>query len=236
MRLLVIGDIHGYSEALKKLLAQVSPGPDDQLVFLGDYVDKGPDVAGVLDALIELKQKVACVFLRGNHDQMLVAAYRDATETLAWEAIAGSQPLRSYGKGSTAALLSSLPTRHIEFLEKECVDYYETKQFIFVHAGIRPSVSPADESQDTLHLALAGAAEPHSSGRTVICGHTSQGSGRILDLGHTICLDTGITKGRFLTCLDLSDFSYVQVSLRRLWRSVRRGRLKSRERRTCGRS
>ena len=60
-------------------------------------------------------------------------------------------------------------------------------------------------------LTLAMAA-PHGSGRTVVCGHSAQASGRIADLGHTICIDTGITKGGKLTCLELSGFDYWQAS------------------------
>ncbi len=150
--------------------------------------------------------------LRGNHDQSLLDAYRDENSMGLWEPLAGEAPLASYGKAETGDLIRRLPSTHIEFLEARCRDYYETDDFIFVHGGIRPHVAPADEETDRLQRTTLSLAAPHLSGRTVVCGHSSQGSGRIVDLGHTICIDTGIHKGGFLTCLDLGDFSFHQVS------------------------
>ena len=65
--LYAIGDIHGERAKLERLLDALGPGRGDQLVFLGDYVDRGPDAAGVVSRLIELSQEVSCVFLLGNH-------------------------------------------------------------------------------------------------------------------------------------------------------------------------
>jgi serine/threonine protein phosphatase 1 len=70
---------------------------------------------------------------------------------------------------------------------------------------------------DHLHWLTLSMAFPHESGRTVICGHSAQASGRVADLGHTICVDTGISKGGKLTCLDLIDFDY--------WQSTEDGRI-----------
>ena len=67
MRILAIGDIHGYLAALDALLAAVDPKPDDSLIFLGDYVDRGPSSKGVLDRVIELEKKRRVVCVRGNH-------------------------------------------------------------------------------------------------------------------------------------------------------------------------
>jgi serine/threonine protein phosphatase 1 len=72
-RLLAIGDIHGCLDQLRELLARVVPTPHDQLVFLGDYVDRGPDSAGVVEVLLTLRDQLPrTVFLRGNHEQMLL--------------------------------------------------------------------------------------------------------------------------------------------------------------------
>jgi serine/threonine protein phosphatase 1 len=76
MRTLAIGDIHGCLAALDDLLAAVAPQPDDLLVFLGDYVDRGPDSRGVLDRLIELCRTHRVVPLRGNHEMMMRYARR----------------------------------------------------------------------------------------------------------------------------------------------------------------
>lgn len=212
MNLYAIGDIHGNLSALTALFDAVAPKPEDGLVFLGDYVDKGPDVQGVLEFLIEQSKNDKWVFLRGNHDQMFLNAWLDKTNFAMWECLAGEKPLKSYGNGgSTQQVFDDLvPDAHFEFLRDRCVYYHETKEYIFVHAGIQAHVAPEDEDPDRLQWSSIGLASPHVSKRTVICGHSAQESGEIVDLGHSICIDTGITKGQKLTCLNLTDFSYTQ--------------------------
>src|SRR4051812_40922994 len=72
VRTLAIGDIHGCSKALDALLALVKPGPQDQIVTLGDYVSRGPDSRGVVDRLVRLSKGGRLVALRGNHEQMMM--------------------------------------------------------------------------------------------------------------------------------------------------------------------
>ena len=194
------------------LLDEVSLSEDDKVVFLGDYVDKGPDVSGTLDLLIGLGHSPNFTFLRGNHDQLFLNALRKPSEVAMWECLAGESPLSSYGVGASEELLGNVPRQHLEFLESRCCDSHETEEFIFVHGGIQPHQNPAEEDRDRLQWSALSLAAPHISGRTVVCGHTSQSTGTIADLGHTICIDTGITKGQWLTCLDLTDFSFTQVS------------------------
>ena len=225
MRLLAIGDIHGYGIALKSLLEAVSPTPSDQLIFLGDYVDKGPDVAGTLDYLCKLSDNNDWVFLRGNHDQLFINAHRDPSTIDLWEDLSGGSPLESYGFGTTVELLQVVPQHHIFFLEDRCRDFHQTDSFLFVHGGIRPHVAPEDEEIERLQWSVLASAEPHESSKTVICGHSSQDSGSIADYGHTICIDTGITKGNSLTCLDLGDFSFIQSSASG---KIQKGRLENR--------
>lgn len=212
MRLLAIGDIHGFTEPLRVLLDEVAPTSSDTLIFLGDYVDKGPDVAGTLNLLVQLQSTINCVFLRGNHDQLLIDAFRHPDKVTMWECLAGENPLASYGSGRSEDVLKTIPDHHIEFLERECRDYFETDDFIFVHGGIRPHMDPRDEEIERLQWTTLSLAAPHLSGKTIICGHSSQESGRIVDLSHTICIDTGITKGQNITCLNLDTFSFLQVS------------------------
>src|SRR5262249_60338380 len=72
-RKIAIGDVHGCSRALETLLATIRPRPDDVIVTLGDYVNRGPDSRGVLDRLIVLERRCHLVPLLGNHDQKLLA-------------------------------------------------------------------------------------------------------------------------------------------------------------------
>ena len=210
MKIFAIGDIHGHITALESLLEVVPFVPGDLLVFLGDYVDNGPDVRGVLDFLCDFAERPNTVFLRGNHDQMLVDAYLDSSKFGIWECLAGAEPLASYGSGTTEDLLGKIPEDHLKFLRNRCVDHFQIDRFVFVHGGIRPDRSPAEEDTDHLHWLTLSMALPHETGLTVICGHSAQVSGQIADLGHTICIDTGISKGGKLTCLELSGFEYWQ--------------------------
>ena len=223
MSVYAIGDIHGYSLVLKNLIEQVQPRLEDTLVFLGDYVDKGPDVAGVLDYLCELEKKLHCFFLRGNHDQLLLNAIASDQAYSPWRWVAGDTPLSSYGEGDEREVLKLIPECHVDFLQHSCKLYWENEEFIFVHGGISPFTEPVEEDEHRLMSAVLRDAQPHCSGKTVVCGHSTQASGKIADRGHTICIDTGISKGMYLTCLNLDDLSYTQISEKFC---VQRGRLR----------
>lgn len=205
MRLLAIGDIHGCLTALDALLDAVSPGPDDQIIALGDYVDRGPNSRGVLERLIELHAGGRLIPLRGNHDIMMLEAR--SGRDIGWLAIGGKQTLLSYGGNPNGEvnpqeLLALIPEHHWRFLEKECLPYYETDKHIFVHANLYADL-PLDEQPDYM-LYWEKLTEPcvHVSGKTMICGHTRQKSGLPLDLGKSVCIDTNIYDGGWLTCLD----------------------------------
>ncbi|MDA1006788.1 MAG: metallophosphoesterase family protein, partial [Verrucomicrobia bacterium] len=147
MRVFAIGDIHGHLTALDTLLATIPAQKDDLLVFLGDYVDKGPDVPGVLDRLIALNTERQAIFLRGNHDQLMLDAKKDpALHLPGWECLSGGDPLASYGKGTTRKLLKSVPPAPFDFLQNTCRNFHETERFLFVHAGLNPDRAPAEES------------------------------------------------------------------------------------------
>ena len=110
-----------------------------------------------------------------------------------WECLAGNDPLASYGPDSTEELLRNVPDHLIGFLKECCCKYHETDSFIFVHAGIRSHISSEEEDAEHLQWTVLSSASPHFSAKTTICGHSSQETRRIADLGHTGCIDTGIT-------------------------------------------
>src|SRR5262245_14510494 len=125
MRTLAIGDIHGCLRALTALLGAARPRPDDFLVTLGDYVDRGPDSSGVLDYLVDLYATGRLVPLRGNHDQMMVDARAGDAREL-WLSCGGAATLRSYGLAAPETdPLDAIPDRHWQFLERDCVNWYE---------------------------------------------------------------------------------------------------------------
>src|SRR5215212_3531643 len=99
MATLVIGDIHGRLDRLEGLLESLPYWPD-RFIFLGDYLDRGPDSAGVLDRLLRLSQDEECIFIRGNHEDLALDAF-DAGGRYppgVWEANGGTQTIRSYAK------------------------------------------------------------------------------------------------------------------------------------------
>ena len=212
MRVLAIGDVHGHIRALDAILEQVSPTPSDIVVFLGDYVDKGPEVSSTLERLIALSANENWIFLRGNHDQLFLDACLDVSKVELWQSLAGEQPLSSYGSGQTHDVIKLVPKTHVEFLSRRCQNYFEDDSRIFVHGGIRPHLSPSEEEVQRLQWMVLSSAAPHLSGKTVVCGHSAQSGGMIADLEHTICIDTAISKGGYLTCLDLTSYCYCQAN------------------------
>src|SRR6516225_5447385 len=83
-RTIAIGDVHGCAEALAALIQAIQPGPDDQIVTLGDYIDGGPDSCGVIDQLLALSGRCRLIPLLGNHEEMLLAALEGRSELASW--------------------------------------------------------------------------------------------------------------------------------------------------------
>lgn len=205
IRLLAVGDIHGCRDQLRDLLAQVVPCADDRLVFLGDYIDRGPDSAGVVDDLLRLRERFPdSVFLRGNHEQMLL------------DVLAGDDPAAFLfnGGGKTIASYQARgewppPAAHRDFFAGLPV-LYETAGFIFAHAGLRPGLPVAAQSADDL-LWIRGEFldSDYAWGRPVVFGHTPREAPLLT--ASRIGLDTGCVYGGRLTCCD--------VLTRRIWQS-----------------
>jgi len=145
-RTLAIGDIHGCLRALDALLELVDPQPDDLLVMLGDYVDRGPDSKGVLDRILGLRERCRCVTLKGNHDLMMLAARQDLDHFSEWLKSGGGQTLRSYEvKEDWPTFAEAIPKAHWHFLQDDCVPYYETGAQFFVHANVYPDLPLAEQ-------------------------------------------------------------------------------------------
>lgn len=215
MRTLAIGDIHGCLPALDALLAAVRPADDDRLVTLGDYVDRGPQSKGVLDRLIALFDAGRLVALRGNHDEMMVRARHQRGERRMWLRFGGIATLDSYGHWPADDEYSNVPDRHWQFLEADLVNWYETETHLFVHAFAYPDQPLAEQDTFTLLWQRLDCRVAHQSGKTLVCGHTKQSSGEPLDLGTTVCIDTGIyDPAGWLTCLDVGTGRYWQANQR----------------------
>jgi serine/threonine protein phosphatase 1 len=214
MRTLVIGDIHGCLTALQTLLDFVAPTPEDRLVALGDYVDRGPDSRGVLDFLIGMHAGGRLIALRGNHDEMMTEARAGTkSDRLLWLACGGRETLQSYGIADPETSdMKEIPESHWFFLERECVDWYEMETHLFVHANAYPDLPLDDQPRYMLLWEKVYAPSLHISGKVMICGHTRQKSGRPRNWGAAVCIDTGVydTDG-WLTCLDITTGRYWQA-------------------------
>lgn len=185
-RTLVISDIHGELDLFEELLKQVNYDPnEDQLILLGDYIDRGANSIGVLDKVIQLKEAGAIV-LKGNHEDMMVKAML-TDEERAWKnwtnRNGGSQTLQSYGFSEEQFIIkedepfekpsihSDKLDEHLQFIQS--LDYFvETDDVIFVHAGVHPDKSITDTDpyeliwiRDIFHNGYCGE-------KTVIFGHT----------------------------------------------------------------
>lgn len=206
MRRFVIGDIHGCDKALRTLIECIAPEPDDELVFLGDYVDRGPDSRGVIDQIIELQSRCRVVALRGNHEIMLCSVAFGGLDAEMWMASGGNATITSYG-GS----LEKIPAAHKKFL-LSLRPHYETQESIFVHACY-DARTPMDQQPEELRYwtHLSTAPGPHFSGKKVYVGHTPQPSGIVLDLGYLVCVDTYCFGSGFLTGMNVETNEIIQV-------------------------
>jgi serine/threonine protein phosphatase 1 len=213
-RLLAIGDIHGCSKALDLLLEQVSPTAEDRIVTLGDYVDRGPDAAGVLDRLIELKDSHRLMPLRGNHEIMLLDAHTGGLWRHTWPSCGGEETLASYAMNPDQPVsLDQLPEEHLKFLEQDLLPWYETDSHLFVHAFAAPE-SPMDQQPEAnLYWRKYINPQPHASGKTWVCGHSPQRNGTPAVHEGSVCIDTyAYGVGGWLTCLDVLSGQCWQAS------------------------
>lgn len=221
-----IGDVHGCLDKLEDLLRSLPLRADDRLVFLGDYVDRGPDSRGVVDRLIRLADERPTVFLMGNHESMFL-------DFLGWQgpqyfgsdvfiANGGAETLLSYDYFDRPAPRPkhfALPPGHEAFFRSLRMHHVEG-DFLFVHAGLGRVLARSDH----LDQALRGARleellwdrstmdVPHRLGVTIVYGHTPRADfGIRWNQPYSIGIDTGAVYGGALTAIRLPDETIFQV-------------------------
>jgi serine/threonine protein phosphatase 1 len=214
MRHLAIGDIHGCFRALTTLEAFVPFRPDDRLITLGDYVDRGPNSCAVLDWLIARRSGGNLVALRGNHEVMMLAAQNSREGMQMWLESGGDAALASYSPFGDKGRLADIPDAHWEFLESATLPFYEMVTHFFVHANAYPDSSLDEQPDFMLYWESFDDPPPHESGKVMVCGHTRQKSGHPRNLGHAVCIDTGAYGSGWLTCLDVATGQYWQANER----------------------
>lgn len=201
-RAYAIGDIHGCLDLLNRLLARIEeeiakkPARRTSIVFLGDVVDRGPDSAGVVERLRTYSLPGASThFIMGNHEEVMLRVLEGDLDVLQnWLRFGGAETLRSYGveprelaKQSDEEVVSRLnaavPRQHKAFLAK-FADSISFGSYVFVHAGIRPGVELAEQSQSDLRWI-----------REPFLGDTAD-RGFVVVHGHTITNEVDVTPNR----------------------------------------
>lgn len=181
---------------------------DDRLIFLGDYVDRGPESSTTLDLLIRVRDmRPNSIFLRGNHDQGMMNV-RDVMDPARetdlqiddvawWFAYGGQETMASYG--GDMSWYRRVPEEHWAFLESTQLEYREGG-YIFVHAGLLPPGKRWFESEDPRMWIRSWFLESDADfGGVVVFGHTPTRDGLPLVEPNKIGLDTGVGKGGPLT-------------------------------------
>ena len=200
-RIIAIGDIHGCSDALERLIMEVNPQSEDVVVALGDYVDRGPNSARVLEVLLELVTKCHFVRLIGNHELMMFKGLRTQSDFDFWFHHGGSQTIASY-----CGRVQNIPQHHLTFLS-HCLRFFETERHFFVHANYAPGIPLSEQPDDLLfweHIKLT-VPPPHMCGKTAIVGHTPQMDGNIRNYGHVQIIDTHCYGDGWLTAVDVTS-------------------------------
>ena len=209
-RTIAIGDIHGCSEALHVLLDVINPQMDDQVITLGDCVDRGTNTRSVIEELMELGKRCNFVQIGGNHEVMMLTALKSLDESHLdfWLQHGGKETVDSYG-----GTIENISEAHIDFLSRS-LRYYENDDHIFVHASYIPDEQMKNQTDAIIlwqHLDPTTVPRPHISGKRVIVGHTPQLTGEILDLKHVVCIDTFCFGSGWLSALDTTSGELWQV-------------------------
>ncbi|MCK9275226.1 MAG: serine/threonine protein phosphatase [Syntrophales bacterium] len=211
-RIFAIGDIHGCLAKLEKMIRMIPfDHENDRLVFIGDYIDRGPDSKGVVDYVITLRhyyEKVIC--LMGNHEQMLLDFVLHGIGREIYFLNGGDATADSYGYiHEPAGIKIKIPPDHINFFTT-LLPFYETDEYIFVHAGLRPGIPLSRQDfDDTIWIRNEFIQSNWDFGKIIIFGHTPARS-PLLEF-NKIGIDTGAVYGGKLTCIELPSRKIYQV-------------------------
>ena len=218
-RYYAVGDIHGRLDLIQPLISKIekdiSQHPEDKpiLIFLGDYIDRGPDSKGVIDTLISLKKKYECVFLKGNHEDILLMFLKDAKKGPLWLINGGIETLKSYGIKQISEedkknnypelqnqLLKKIPKNHISFFKSTLQLTYEIKDYLFVHAGVRFNTPiNKQKKQDLLWIREPFLSEDTNFEKIIVHGHSINEKDPEIK-SNRIGIDTGAYYTDILTC------------------------------------
>lgn len=167
MRRFVIPDIHGCFLSLKHLIEQLSLQKDDELYFLGDYINKGPDSKGVMDYIRQLQHVYSVICLKGNHEQMLMDALKSDEKESQFLERGGRATIASFGLES----VKQIPQAYFDWINN--LPYYHyLPDYILVHAGFNFGLpNHLDDKQAMLTIRSFVVDLAKVEGKTVLHGH-----------------------------------------------------------------
>lgn len=220
-----VGDVHGHLDALDPLIQTIAedvlatrPAERPMLVFVGDYVDRGPSSAGVVDRILGLSGQAAFEVrtLKGNHEEALLQFLEEPTFGPTWADFGGNTTLASYGvqppaqrtdmeawEKASEALAEAMPPAHLAFF-RQLELMVEVGDYAFVHAGVRPGVPLAQQSErDLIWIRQEFLAAPGRFEKVIVHGHTPMEEPQVLP--GRIGIDTGVYATGVLTAVRLDD-------------------------------
>jgi serine/threonine protein phosphatase 1 len=212
--IIAIGDVHGCADELRLLLNKLPLSDEVEVVFLGDYVDRGPRSREVIDTVLELQPQCRVVPLMGNHEAMFLDYLDDPTSGKAGAFVynGGSATLSSYADERGEVFI---PPAHVEFLRTLRLSH-ETKDYFFVHAGVpRAPLAQLDQRRHgSALLWMRGdfLTTDYDWGKTIVHGHTVVP--RVQIQANRICVDTGCVFGRRLSAIALPGERVISVPRR----------------------
>ena len=204
MRIIAIGDIHGMYFKLIELMNTISPSKEDKIIFMGDYIDRGPDSKQVLDYVISMIEDGFNVIpLKGNHEDMFINYLRkDEVEDGLFLYNGGRKTIESYRKVNNGKFL--LPKKHRQFLDNLKL-YHEEEFYFFVHAGVSPNVNPSQvDSDDALWIREDFIWSDNNWGKVIVFGHTIQSDGPLI-MHNKRGIDTGAFSRDKLTAMVIDE-------------------------------
>ncbi len=211
-RVIIIGDVHGCLDALKRLMDKINWRPkSDRVIFLGDYIDRGKNPKGVVDfilSLIESSSHVECLI--GNHEALFLDYLKGGDRGI-FLANGGWSTVESYMSDNAWTGDFLIPSDHMAFY-KSLITFIELDDYYVVHAGFRPEVDVKKQSlQDMIWIRDPFIYTDYDFGKKVIFGHTP--FNEPLVMWNKIGLDTGAGYGNKLTCLELPKVVFHSVEV-----------------------
>jgi len=225
MKIYAIGDVHGELGLLEEMMAEIMSEirEEDRIIFLGDYIDRGPKSFETIEFLIDLQMKHKdTIYLLGNHEEMLLNAIERGKfhDIMLWQENGGFVTVENYQKLGYLKNMDfhhEFPMAHFLFL-KSLRLFYESANYIFVHAGVlnnsmTPGIDQLNEMDPDIFLWTRAEfyANPHGMwGKKIIYGHTPRKIPEVLEW--SIGIDTGaaLKDGGTLTCVVLPEERFIQ--------------------------